>query len=93
MDNEVLRQLIEAGIDCHVSGDAAGALACYTNALEIDPTNTLVIFNMGCLFEEAGRHTEATEAFYVAAVLERRKSEQDPDIAQAVKNFGKRGIN
>lgn len=91
-DTEQLRQLIEAGIACHISGDLHAALQCYSSALDLEPDNVLVLYNVGCLFEEAGYMGEAAELFATAAKVSAMHEAADPDVLRAAKEFGKRGL-
>ncbi len=93
MDNDALRTLVDAALALHVDGDLHGALACYLEALDIEPANTLVLYNVGCLFEEAGFEDWASELFQAAAKTAAAHSLLDPDIIRAAREYGKRGIN
>jgi Flp pilus assembly protein TadD len=88
MDDD-LRALMDAGIESHIIGDLEAALTLYGMALELDPGNAAVVFNIGCIFEEAGRLTDAAEAFAHAATLSKTK---DPDILAAARSY-KGGVN
>lgn len=63
------------------AGDYAGALACHTEALQIDPDFAEACANLGWLRERAGDMAEA-EACY------RRALRLDPDLAQVHLNLG-----
>lgn len=93
MDNEDLRRLIDAGISLHIDGDLHGALQCYSAALELQPSNVLVLYNTACLFEEAGKTGEAAELFALAGKAAEQQRLIDPDVTRAAKEFGKRGAN
>lgn len=90
MDND-LKAVIQAGIDLHLKGDLHGAMALYQVALELEPSNTLVLYNAACVFEEAGRPEEAKKMFELAARI--GDGANDPDVQAAVRDYGKRGVN
>ena len=62
-------------------GQRDEALACFGRAREADPTNPMVLVNIGTVYLQAGRRDEARRAFEAALDL-------DPDVARAHNSLG-----
>lgn len=88
-----LNAVIQAGIAHHLRGELQDAMACYKFALEMQPANPLVLYNCGCVFDESNQPAEAERFFQLAKRVSAAPGEDDPDIARAVREFGKRGVN
>jgi hypothetical protein len=82
--------LIDAALDCHLEGDLDGALRNYGNALDLSPGNTMILYNIGCVFEEAGSDKEAAETFRLAATICLARGQEDPEIDRAVADFDRK---
>lgn len=68
---EQLDELLRQGQARVAAGDAAGAIAAYQQAAQIDPQNARIFSGMGYLYIQQGNYTEAVTAYRRALTLDR----------------------
>lgn len=69
-----------AGISYRKKGEWRKAVAAYMAALDVDPANAVVHFNMGKAYAEGGKRREARRFFEKALALNREAGEPDAEI-------------
>jgi tetratricopeptide (TPR) repeat protein len=57
---------IDRGYDLHQAGDLAKAEAVYRKALDAHGADPLLLYNLGVLLQDLGRHGDAVEAYRAA---------------------------
>jgi tetratricopeptide (TPR) repeat protein len=75
-----LYSLMQAGIKAHLSGRLEKALEIYGTVLTLDPGNPVALYNLGCVFEEAGYVEEAKTSFALARETGKFRQIEDKDI-------------
>ncbi|MGK7344509.1 MAG: response regulator [Candidatus Nitrospinota bacterium M3_3B_026] len=73
-----------AGISYRKKGQWREAIAAYMAALDVDPANAVVHFNMGKAYAEGAKKREAMQFFEKALALNRESGEPDPDIPKLI---------
>ena len=80
-DTPTADELVQQGLTLHNAGDTAGAAAKYTAALEIDPNNSVAMYNLGVIAHFAG-DLDTARSRYEQAIA------SNPQFVSALYNLG-----
>ncbi len=89
--DEFIGRYNKAGIQFRKSGQWRRSISAYKNALEVDPTNVALHFNIGKAYLQGGDPREGRDWLERCLALNREAAEPDERVAQAIDQLLKGG--